>query len=259
MGHSRVPKTEELMNEPIGEKITVNQINFQLDRDLSKVTRGQIKSYLNDGLMTGKVPPREFVDNLLDVASNNPAQQDTALLAFVISLGDLHFSSRIADGNTYEVLNQGKENKITQGVIEAISKRHIENLRTLYVQERNPPFANEAYLLSLRYAPKVAEKEDIGILCKGFEGLPPSPLFPVKTGESSYYSREILEIMNTAQEVMEKRPELVDPDAFLAVHNLPERIKGATYFIRPSFDRDINKTQLETTANKLYATVVKSR
>lgn len=246
------------MSEPPRENPNPETKGFQLDNDPSKVTTSQIKSYLNDGLMRGKVPPEEFINNMLDVANKNPAEVDTALRALAISLGDLRHSSMMISANTNDILSQGKENKFTQGIVDAISPKHIKDLRHFYTRERRPPYAEDAYLLSLRYAPKVAEKEDIEILCEAFEGLSPSPTSPVKSGESSYYPRAILDILDTAQEVMEKRPELIDPNAFLAVHNLPERIKGATYFIRPSFDRDIDKTQLEARANKLYATIVKS-
>lgn len=217
----------------------------------SKITTKQIGQYLNDGLMRGRIPPKEFVDNMLSVANNNQTCGGSALQALAISLGDLHSSSMVTDRNTLEILSRGKENEFTQGVANAISPKHIEVLRKLYTKEIPPLHAEKAYFLSLASAPKSADKADVEILCKDLGGEPPGLFVSTKSGISTYYPKKILEVMITIQEVIKKRPKLVDAVVMKAFNELPEKIKTGNYLIRPSYDRDVDMGKLEEKAEEL--------
>jgi len=239
------------MNEPSGEKLAIECAGFVLDSDPSKNTTKQIKSYLNDGLMRGRIPPKEFVDNMLNIANNNQTCGSSALQALAISLGDLRFSSMMTDGNTSEILSRGKENEFTQSVANAISPKHIEVLRKLYSQKNRPLYAEEAYFLSLASAPKSADKADMEILCKDLGGEPPGLCVSTKSGISTYYPKKILEVMITIQEVIKKRPELVDAAAMKAVNELPGKINTGSYVTRPSYDRNVDMDKLKERAEEL--------
>ncbi|MDZ4227713.1 MAG: hypothetical protein U1E54_00545, partial [Candidatus Levybacteria bacterium] len=156
------------MNEPTGEKPSVKGSSFQLDKDPDKITSDQIKFYLNDGFMRGKVPAEEFVDRIIDTAKRNDRVAVAALQVYAISLGNLTHSSMMVDGYTRSILSQGIENEFTQSIIRAISPEHIKILRELYITGNND--AGNALLLSILHAPRFAEQEDMNILCKEFEG-----------------------------------------------------------------------------------------
>lgn len=239
------------MSEPSREKSVARNNGFQLDKDSNRVTMDQIKSYLNDGLMKGKVPSGEFIDNMLDVANKNLTGRPNALHALAISLGDLHFSSMMANGDTCDILSQGRENKVTQGVAGAITSKHIENLRKFYVQNTRPLFAEEAYLLSLFYAPGSVTKEDMEVLCKDLKGEPPGLFVSTKPGISTYYPKKILDVMVTTKEVIQKRPELVDATVIKDLCDLPRRIETGNFLMRPVYDRDISKGELKAAADHL--------
>lgn len=193
---------------------------------------GNVRSIFNDEFLGGLIQPGQFLGKMLAIAEETRHDRDyrfmssDAMKATSIVLGQTHHSSMMLLNPVGNVIREGNDNPITQGLVRVLTAEHIASLRTLNLQG-DILDAEEAYLLSIYHRPDLAGKEDAVILCDKFKGEPPSPLLPNPKSKPVFYPARIYMIMATALRVFDSRTDLIDPDVSKAINAMPGRIDEA--------------------------------
>lgn len=214
-------------------------------------TREEIKSYLNNDFMTGTMSATEFLNIMLEAAYDEEVEQ-YALRALTISLGDLSFSSMMANSETRRIIYGGPKNDKTQSIATSLTPEHLARLRELVGKS---VFAEEPYLLSLQLAPQVASTEDIHLILSRLRGESSILTRAVDPSRPWYYPKVIHDEIKTLDDVIKSRPDLVDEPTIQITKILPGMIEEGQLVPRKAYDHGITKELILEAATGLQHSV----